>query len=331
MASLKDVAKSRKDLLMMDPRDLKVVEGWNAREDLGDLEELKQVIVNSGFPGVIKIYVPQKKEILLTKDGTYEAEPQERLVVDRHRRLTSVLQLIESGVEIKTVPCLPEDKLASEGDRLLRQETENSGKHLTPLERGNLYRRLVRFGWTEEEIAKKTGKSIQTVKSYLQLTSTSPEVQQKIKEGEVSATTVIRINQEASSPSEATAVINLVAENQATAEAAVEAVKVSGGDAKKAAEVLTTAVRAAKAEGKPKAKTKHVQTAANITAKSALAVGGTSGKSGKTQTATKKTNPVTLMKRIVRESSQKYTEEGVIIVASTADWKDLLKLLEAES
>lgn len=343
MPSLKEIAVSRKDLPMIAPKDLTIVPGWNVREDLGDLEELKQIIVNNGLPGVIKIYVPQKKETLLTKDGTYEAKPGDRLIVDGHRRMTCITQLQSEGYEIKAVPCVVEDKFTSEGERLLRQETENSGKHLAPLERGELYRRLVRFGWTAEEIAKRTGKSLQTVNNYLGLTASSPEVLGMVKEGQVSATTVIRIHQEATSPDEATSVISLVAQNQATAEAAVEAIKVSGGDAEKAAEVLAGAIEAAKAEGKPKAKTKHVNqlAAGALNAGSSGTSRGSSGGGGSSRVSRGRSNvvPITrdkqdttikLLKKIVRQSPQNFTEEGVIITASTADWKALLKTLDLD-
>lgn len=209
---IKELAENRGNLYYVDPRKIEVIEGWNARTDYGDIEALKNSIVESGLKEPLKGYVEGDK-IKLTNG---------------HRRLTAIMQAIGEGHEIKTVPFLTEERYANEGDYLLTQILSNDGKSLTPLEQAKVFRRMLQFGWTEPEIARKTGKTMQTVRNYLELSAATPQVHEMVEAEQVSATL------------------------------AIAAIKEHGTEA---TEVLQDAVEVAQSEGKTKATAKHLDKA----------------------------------------------------------------------
>lgn len=67
--------------------------------------------------------------------------------------------------------------------------SDTGSKPLTPLEQGIGFLRLIRFGMQPNQIATKLGLSRVTIDNGLQLAEASPEIQQMISNGEVSATT----------------------------------------------------------------------------------------------------------------------------------------------
>lgn len=211
MAGIKELAEGRGNLYAIDPRKIETLEGWNAREDYGDVESLMNSIVESGLREPLKGYV-QDGRVILTNG---------------HRRLKVIMQAIALGHEIKTVPFLPEDRYANEGDYLLTQILSNEGKPLTPLEQARVFRKLLQFGWSEADIAKKTGKTSQTVKNYLELSAAAPQVHEMVATEQVSATL------------------------------ALATIREHGEDA---GEVLEEAIATARSEGKTKATAKHVDT-----------------------------------------------------------------------
>ena len=67
----------------------------------------------------------------------------------------------------------------------------NDGKPLTLLEKSDAFKRLINYGWSEAEIAKKVGKSLAHVKDCLVLATASTALKNRIIEGSVSATVVL--------------------------------------------------------------------------------------------------------------------------------------------
>jgi ParB family transcriptional regulator, chromosome partitioning protein len=210
MASIKDLSVGRSDVYMIDPQTIYVDESKNCREDYGNIDELKDSIVASGLKNPLRGFVDGDKIVL----------------TDGFRRMRAIKLAISEGHEIKAVKFLPEDRYSNEGDHLLTQIIANEGKPLTALEQSKVVKRLLQFGWSEEDIATRTGKTVQTIKNYLELSAASPAVHQMVAAGEVSATLATQVVKEHGS--------------QAT-------------------EVLTTAVETAKAAGKSKATAKQVK------------------------------------------------------------------------
>lgn len=180
MARLKDLASGTSDLFKIDPKIIKVEPGFNVRVENDALAEhiagLKASIKDLG--------VQTPLTVRLHNDEVW--------LVDGHCRLRAVMDLIGEGEEIETVPCIPEGKYASEADRIVALFTRNSGKPLDPVEKAEVFKRLVGFGWSEEKIAQKAGLTTKQVGNILTLGSAPQEVKEMVSAGVVSATTAVR-------------------------------------------------------------------------------------------------------------------------------------------
>ncbi|MCW2275114.1 hypothetical protein GJ654_10295 [Rhodoblastus acidophilus] len=179
MANLKELAESRSALLNFDPRKIAHKDGLNARdlttvEARDHIDFLKASIRENGFYQNSPLEIFSEGEIVYVSDG--------------HCRHTAVMELIAEGVEIATVPCVPEGKGVNDVDRILRQNISNSGKRLTPLEEGYNIKRALGFGLTLAEIARRIGKSPSYVSKLVEFQAAPAEVHQMVKEGKVSAT-----------------------------------------------------------------------------------------------------------------------------------------------
>lgn len=179
--SLRGVATSTRDAFNVDPFKIMIEEGFNARdfelpENREHIDALKSSIKSVGVKTPLTVRVEADKVYL----------------VDGECRLRAVSELISENFPIKTVPVLEEDKHANEADRVAALVIRNSGKGLTMLEQGDVYRRLLAFGWTEKEISGHTGMTPMHIDNCLKLYSAPVEIKQEIKSGYVAASTVVQ-------------------------------------------------------------------------------------------------------------------------------------------
>lgn len=215
MARLKDIAVGVKDVFMIDPRLLKERDGWNVRnysdpETTAHIEHLSLSIAENGV----------RTPIMIIKEG-------DDIFVDQgHCRRRATMLAIERGTDIKAVPCMHAERYASELDRLKDMVSTNEGKGLTPLERAEVYARMLKLGETVKGVAQTFGYSTKHVDDMLKLRSVGGEVVEHVKAGNITATT------------------------------ASEIVKTHGKDA--APQIIAEAVAKAKEQGKDKATPKHV-------------------------------------------------------------------------
>ena len=107
-------------------------------------------------------------------------------VVDGRHRATAFLRCIAEGDDIQTIE-LAEFK-GSDADEVLLMLTTASGLPLTPLQMGDQYARLEKFGWTIAQIADKCGKGVPHVTQMIELTRAPSEIQAMVARREVSAT-----------------------------------------------------------------------------------------------------------------------------------------------
>jgi len=179
MADLKSLAASRSTILNIDPVKILIKSGLNVRQ-LDDVENrehidfLKASIRENGFLKAHPLTIFQEGDSVFVSDG--------------HCRLTAVKELLDEGLEILTVPCIPEERGVGEVDRILRQTTSNSGKRLTMLEEAHNVERLNSFGMSLAEIARRFGKSAGYVSQLLDFKAAPAEVIKMVKKGQVSAT-----------------------------------------------------------------------------------------------------------------------------------------------
>lgn len=174
---IKELASNRTDEYHIDPRLLNIKPGWNGRdfeaaENAAHIEELALSIANIGVRKPLDVFMEDGKVFISDGECRYRA----------------TMLAIKRGADIKTVPIRNETRHTSEAERLLNQVVGNSGKTFTPLERASVFKRLIDFGWTEKEIADKSGVSSQHVRDMLQLLAAPAPVVKMIKAGKVSPT-----------------------------------------------------------------------------------------------------------------------------------------------
>jgi ParB family transcriptional regulator, chromosome partitioning protein len=181
---LRDLAASKRDMLMIDPRIIQVEPGYNIRDlTTPDAKEKLMDLARSIASEGVKIPL------------TVRLKGEEVFVVAGHRRRAATLIAINDlGAEIAAVPCVPEPKATSEAERCADLITSNSGEPLTALETAGVVKRLIGFGWEPDNIAKRLGWATkQTVENYLTLLSAPEVVQDAVRNNEISASTATSI------------------------------------------------------------------------------------------------------------------------------------------
>lgn len=143
---LKDIAKSTRDLFVLDPDDIVIEEGFNARdfrlpENKEHLAVLIELIREDGIQNAVTVRFSEGKAIL----------------VDGETRLRAARALKAEGLPI-LVPAVGV-KPGNEVDRVASLVTRNFGKPLSPIELAAVVKRLFAFDLDAAEIAKKTGLS----------------------------------------------------------------------------------------------------------------------------------------------------------------------------
>lgn len=180
--ALKDFAEGRTDVYKIDPRKLRIKEGWNSR-DFNDPANIEHV----------KTLAASIKEVGVKEPLKVNMEDNIPYVTNGECRYRAVMLLIEQGVEIKSVPVMGEDRFANEADRLFTQFISNSGKPFGPIENARLFKRLIDMGWAQKDIAGKSGMSGGRVSQILELNTLPVSIQQLIVEGKVSSAFALNV------------------------------------------------------------------------------------------------------------------------------------------
>lgn len=175
-------ATKRSDIYMIDPRNIVVVEGFNARKEFA-LDELKEQIRLQGVLNPLTV-IPFKDE-----NGVEKYR-----LVDGERRYRSVMALIANGEDIKRIKAMYLPKNTKEEDMYIQQMMRNEGKNFIPIECAILFNMFKeKYGYTQNEIAEKFGKKASFVSNCLSLLDLNPEIQQKMLNGEISTDAVKNI------------------------------------------------------------------------------------------------------------------------------------------
>jgi ParB/RepB/Spo0J family partition protein len=193
---LKDAAITTKDAFLIDPRIIIIEPGFNIRdfslqENIAHVRWLADSIKQSGVLQAITIrYV----------DGQV-------FLVDGECRVRAARLAMEEGCDLKGILALAESRGMNEAERVLSLITRNSGKNVNALEEAVAFARLLKFNWTEAEIAQKSGLSRAHIASRLMLHEAPNDLQRMIGEEKVSPTEAV-IEIRAHGSKEATAVIS---------------------------------------------------------------------------------------------------------------------------
>jgi ParB family chromosome partitioning protein len=194
---LKSIAEGRSDIFRVDPRKLKIKEGWNSRDfsnpdNIEHVDMLAQSIAQIGVKEPLTVY---------WEDG-------QAWVSDGESRLRGVMRAIQNyKADIKTIPVKTEDRYANEADRLFSQQIRNAGKPFTPMEQSKLFKRLLDLGWAQKDIAAKSGISASRVSQLLDLLTMPEPIKRMVTQGQVTATMAVAAIKE-HNPNKAVEILN---------------------------------------------------------------------------------------------------------------------------
>jgi len=177
--SLKSLAAAgrikKTDLFRVKYEDLQVESGFNLR-DLKTLEakehihSIYQTIIAGGDVPPLEIRVDDQDNIL---------------IVDGHCRHAGYGLAIEKGHPIEWIDVLP--FRGNDAERVAKMITSSQGRPLTTLEVSLGYKRLVKFGWENDQVAANVGKSVEHVKQLLILASANTDVHKFVRSGAIAA------------------------------------------------------------------------------------------------------------------------------------------------
>ena len=156
--AIKDVSLGRTDVYKLKPSDLHIKPDWNTRdittpESVEHIEQLSRSIAEIGVKEPLKVVWEDNKAY----------------ITNGHCRFEAIKLAIKNGAEIKSVPVLVEDRFANEADRIFTQIASNSGKPFTQLEQAKVFKKLLDLGWSQNDIATKSGKTAGRVSQILEL------------------------------------------------------------------------------------------------------------------------------------------------------------------
>lgn len=177
----KTLIESKRDLFMVDIRNIDVIPDFNKREDYGNIEELADNILQNGLLNPLKCRRnPENKE--------------KHFVIQGHRRLRACKYLLDKNlISEMRVPVVLEGRSISEMDRYIDMISGNEGKQLNILEQAEVINKLLKLGLEEEDIQKRLCKPALYVKNCQILLSAPASIKNKIKNNMIAPTLVFDI------------------------------------------------------------------------------------------------------------------------------------------
>ena len=174
---------TKTDIYKIDPRNIVVEDGFNSREDFGDIDTLAKQIEENGVLNPISV-VPFKDE-----NGNEKYR-----LIDGERRYRAVMSLLDRGVSVDRIPALFQPKSADQKALLVQQIIRNEGKGFNEMELATAYKKLLDEGMTKEEIVEKiAGGKHSKVNYCLGHLNRDERIQKLIADGKVSGVLVRQI------------------------------------------------------------------------------------------------------------------------------------------
>lgn len=188
------MSKQTAELIHADPREIVIIEGYNLRQDYGDMKEFKALIKAEGVkvPGTAR----------RNSEGTLE------LTSQGHRRIKASMELLDDGVskadngaDLRQFPLLVDSEDKSDEENIIEMLSLNSGKQLEMIEYAEGVMRILsplledKAALVEKrkELGKALGKSHTYMFSLQSLWEQTNTVKRKITTGRITATTVLDI------------------------------------------------------------------------------------------------------------------------------------------
>lgn len=166
---------------------IQIREGFNVRQDYGDVESLALSILENGQT------LPGRVDILA--DGSF-------LLTDGHRRFKALSMLVEMGHDEPMFKAILNTSRTTEEQRILQMFTTQDSQHLSPHEVAELIKRLINLGYSQIDVAKKIGKTPGYVSQMLSYANESPLIKEHVKNGNISVSTAIKLQKDIPKQSE---------------------------------------------------------------------------------------------------------------------------------
>lgn len=170
----KPLAKDRAGVVWwVDSRRLIEQEGFNRRENYGDIPKMANEIKAAG--------VDTLDPLTCFKKGEY-------YVVLRGHRRRRALKILEESGEIIMVRVLLAPKGFKLEDYIADQISDNEGLRLSVWEQAKVARDLRKLGWSDKDIQEKTGKGLGYIRRLLSLADAPQKLINLVREGRVTGT-----------------------------------------------------------------------------------------------------------------------------------------------
>jgi len=181
------------DIVQISLDKIVIREGFNVRQDYGNIEELAISILENGQA------LPGRVDCL--ENGTF-------VLTDGHRRFEAMKWLVKQGHETPFFKAIVNPKRTTEEQRILQMFITQDNKPLTPHETAEVFNRLTNLGYTLKEISTKVGKSITHISQMLEYAQEPPAIKEHVKSGRMTVATVNRLRKEIPSVTERIAAVN---------------------------------------------------------------------------------------------------------------------------
>lgn len=185
-AAMRESGAGSRDLWQVAPDKLRTMDGFNVRvKDDAHVAHIRSIADSIKTEGFYQ-YQPL--------GGVVAIEDGEQVIYVHagHCRLEAVMLAISEGATIERLPVVMSPAGTSMEDLTVELVRGNSGKALSTYENAEVCKRLSRFGWEPDAIAKRLGyASAQYVEGLLSLAAAPQAVRKMVMEGIVSATLAI--------------------------------------------------------------------------------------------------------------------------------------------
>lgn len=173
----------------IDPKDIKVMDGFNQRIDFGDIDELAAQIKGQGLLEAISV-VPFKDD-----EGN-----EKYLLINGERRYRAIMKLLNDGVDVGLIKANLLESSLSDDDLYVQQLMRNEGKKFNDVELGLVCRRLLEIEdengkkkFNRADVARMLGKNPGVITYALQCLDYDPRIVEMMKNGEIAGSEVRRV------------------------------------------------------------------------------------------------------------------------------------------
>jgi ParB/RepB/Spo0J family partition protein len=184
----------RNDVYHVDPRMITIDAGHNVRDFETDRvkEHIEMLAANIAVNGVLTPLECRREHI--GKNPNNGEPVYKYVIIDGECRFRAVTSLDGTDKAVSRVPVILERTGNNEADRISDMLNANESLRFAPIELGTAYKKFLRIGLTEEEIAQRLGKSLNHVKNCLELLEYDVNVIEAVKVNKITANNVRQLD-----------------------------------------------------------------------------------------------------------------------------------------